>query len=197
MLSRDIVNLEFSGERSRAASGSAFPAVATPSFSDEPSYDNDHVGESYPEVDDPPLPLGTPEELLVGVVPGINVFDDPPHSGFKRGRLAFLGDHTDQATALQKLSGRLEYSPGQGGRLSLWQISNAVDGFAQKRRVVPVCRSGYNPKRDTLGINGHRAFDALFSLSTGLVRLVASTRSFGDAAIDGHLGEFQANDWVE
>jgi len=50
---------------------SALPAIANPAFPDEPSCEDDYVGEGDPVVDDPPLALGTPEELLVGVVPGI------------------------------------------------------------------------------------------------------------------------------
>src|SRR5215207_5844981 len=79
--------------------------IETPCFSEEPSYKDDYVGEGDPEIDDAPLALGTPEELLVGVVPGVGLFDDSPHPGFKRGGLAFLGDHADQVTALQDLSG--------------------------------------------------------------------------------------------
>ena len=42
----------------------------SPGFSDKPPYNNVHLGEGDPEVDDPPPPLGESEQLLVGVVPG-------------------------------------------------------------------------------------------------------------------------------
>jgi CubicO group peptidase (beta-lactamase class C family) len=44
-----------------------------PGFSDEPTHDDDHLGESHPEVDDSTLSLRTPSKLFVGVVPGIGV----------------------------------------------------------------------------------------------------------------------------
>jgi hypothetical protein len=48
------------------AGGSVLPAVANPALSDEPPDHYDHVGEPDPEVYDPILPLGTPEQFLVG-----------------------------------------------------------------------------------------------------------------------------------
>src|SRR3712207_7081686 len=39
-------------------------SVATPGFSDEPPHDDDHFRERHPEIDDLPLTLRTPEELL-------------------------------------------------------------------------------------------------------------------------------------
>jgi hypothetical protein len=50
---------------------SALPAVAHPAYPDESPDDDYHVGEGYPEVDHPPIPLGTPHKLLMGVVPGV------------------------------------------------------------------------------------------------------------------------------
>ena len=51
--------------------GSTLPTVASPRFSDQPAYGDDHVREGEPEVDDPAPALGTPEQLFVGVVPGV------------------------------------------------------------------------------------------------------------------------------
>src|SRR5215208_5537551 len=44
------------------AGGSVLPAVANPALPDEPPDHYDHVGEGDPEVYDPTLPLGTPEQ---------------------------------------------------------------------------------------------------------------------------------------
>jgi hypothetical protein len=73
----------------------------------ESANDNDHVGKGNPEVDHSPFPLGTPEELLVSVAPGIGVLDHPAFRSSKRSGFALLGDHAHQAKALQKLSGNL------------------------------------------------------------------------------------------
>jgi hypothetical protein len=56
--------------RSWSARRSALPAVATPAFPDEAPHDDHHLRESHPKVDHPPLALGAPHQLLVGVVPG-------------------------------------------------------------------------------------------------------------------------------
>src|SRR5215218_10340031 len=63
------------------AGGSALPAVADPALSDEPSDHYDHVGERDPEVYDPILPLGTPHQFLVCVVPGVRSLHHPPQTG--------------------------------------------------------------------------------------------------------------------
>ncbi len=61
-------------------------------------------------------------------------------------------------------------------------LPSGVQSLAQKRRgVVTVCRSGDDPERDALGVNGH----------TQRLR-----RSLRDAAIDGHLRAFEADDSV-
>ncbi len=60
------------------------------------------------EIDDSSPFLRTPDQLLVGVAPGIGMFDDSLHPSLQRCRVAFLGDHAGQATALQKLSGGLQ-----------------------------------------------------------------------------------------
>src|SRR3712207_3173480 len=99
--------LRASVNRSRSSGRSALPAVASPAFSDEPPDDDDHVREGHPEIDDLPTPLGTPEELFVGVAPRIRPLHDPPHPGLERGGLALLGDHADRAAALQDLPGDL------------------------------------------------------------------------------------------
>ena len=83
--------------------GLGFPAVVAPSFPDESPHD-DHLREGHPEVDDPPSPLGAPEELSVGDVPGIGALDDPALRGPKRGRPALLGFSVNRSTpALWKI----------------------------------------------------------------------------------------------
>ena len=42
-------------------------------FADEPSYEDDYVGQGDPESIGSPLALGPPRQLLVGVVPGIGL----------------------------------------------------------------------------------------------------------------------------
>src|SRR5215217_9052522 len=51
--------------RSWSTRRAAFPTITSPSFSDQPTHDDDHVGEGYPEVYNPPFPLGAPHQLLV------------------------------------------------------------------------------------------------------------------------------------
>lgn len=70
--------------------GSAFPAVVSPGFSDESSYDDDHFREGDPEIDNPSAPLDAPEQFLVGVVPGVCALYNPPLSGLQRSWLAFF-----------------------------------------------------------------------------------------------------------
>src|SRR5215204_2143168 len=63
------VSLRACADRSWLSRRSAFPTVAAPCFPDQSPDDDDHLREGHPEVDHPPHPLRTPEELLVGVVP--------------------------------------------------------------------------------------------------------------------------------
>src|SRR5215207_2192963 len=63
--------LRASANRLRSAARSSFPAVAGPSFSDESPHDDDHLREGQPEVDDLLPALGTPYQLLVGILPGV------------------------------------------------------------------------------------------------------------------------------
>src|SRR5215204_4920230 len=82
--------------RSWSTRRAAFPMITSPRFSDEPTHDDDHVGEGHPEVYNPPFPLGAPHQLLVGVLPGVGALHHPTVCGPKRGRLPLLGDHADQ-----------------------------------------------------------------------------------------------------
>jgi hypothetical protein len=61
--------------RSRSATGSGLPAVVSPGFSEEPPYDDDHVGKGNPEINDSPFLLGAPHELLMGIAPGVSALD--------------------------------------------------------------------------------------------------------------------------
>ncbi len=63
--------------RSWSSGRSIVPAVAAPGLPDESPDDDDHVRERYPEVDEPPLALRAPRELLVGVVPRVRSLHDP------------------------------------------------------------------------------------------------------------------------
>src|SRR5215203_7498457 len=133
----------------------------------------------------PSTSLGTPQELLVGVMPGIRAFDNPAFCGLQRSGLAFLGDHIDQATVSQGLSGKVGVIGTVEVDARLFrQFSNAIQSLAQKWRVVTVCRSGDDSERDAICVNSHRAFDALFSsIHRASARLLASTRGLRDAAI--------------
>src|SRR5215218_758502 len=64
-----VFDLRACADRSWLSRRSAFPTVAAPCFPDQSPDDDDHLREGHPEVDHPPHPLRTPEELLVGVVP--------------------------------------------------------------------------------------------------------------------------------
>ena len=90
--------------------------------------DDGYVGESDPEVDDPPLPLGAPHQLLVGVVPEVGTLHDPPHPSSQRDRLALLPDHADQAAILKKLSGCLRVvAVVEVDARPIWQPSEGLD----------------------------------------------------------------------
>src|SRR5215218_2660170 len=80
--------------------GSTLPTVASPSFSYEPAYSDNHVREGDPKFDDPIPALSTPHELLVGVLPGVCALHDPAFCACQRSRFPFLGDPRDQATGL-------------------------------------------------------------------------------------------------
>src|SRR5215203_5683874 len=92
--------LRASADRLRSAARSSLPAVATPSFSNESPYDDDHLGEGHPEVDDSIPTLGTPHQLLMGVVPRVRALHYPTFRRLKRRWLTFLGDCGEQATVL-------------------------------------------------------------------------------------------------
>src|SRR5829696_204491 len=94
------VRLRASANRLRSAARSSLPAVATPSFSNESPYDDDHLGEGHPEVDDSIPTLGTPHQLLMGVVPRVRALHYPTFRRLKRRWLTFLGDCGEQATVL-------------------------------------------------------------------------------------------------
>jgi hypothetical protein len=53
--------LRASANRSRSAGRSSLPTVVGPGPSDEPTHDNDHLGEGDPKVDDLAPAFGAPE----------------------------------------------------------------------------------------------------------------------------------------
>src|SRR5918999_674672 len=94
---------------------------------------------------------------------------------------------------LEKLSSEvrvvstIEVDAGMVGQLG-GSLQRSVQGFTQKRRVVAIRPSGYRPERDALRVHHPRAFDApLCSIHWASVRHFATTRSLGNAAIDGHI----------
>src|SRR5215207_115410 len=90
--------------RSRSSGRSVFPAVVNPGFSDQSPHNDDRVGKGDPEVDDLPLALGTPQELSVGITPGVGSFYDPPFRRPERVRGAFLGDCALQPAFVQQIA---------------------------------------------------------------------------------------------
>src|SRR5215203_3574236 len=62
---------------------------------------------------------------------------------------------------------------------------------------MAVGRSRDHSQGDALRIDCHRAFDALLSsVYRAPARLLTPARSFGDAAIDGHVGHIEADESV-
>ena len=60
---------------------------------------------------------------------------------------------------------------------------------------MAVCRGSDDPERYALGVHDHGAFDApLPAVHRASARLLATAGGLGDAAVDGHLGEFEADD---
>src|SRR3712207_2733230 len=89
-----------SANRLGSASRPPLPTVVSPAASDEPPYDDDHLGEGYPEIDDSPPTFGAPHQLFVSVMPRASAFDYPTSCDLKRSRLAFLRNYSEQATIL-------------------------------------------------------------------------------------------------
>src|SRR5215218_2508811 len=86
---------------------SSLPAVASPAFSVEPPYVDDHVRERHPEVDHPPHSLRAPNKLLVGVVPRARPLHHPSIRGPIRRGLTLPRDLPSQLQLLQALAGEL------------------------------------------------------------------------------------------
>src|SRR3712207_4385203 len=137
--------------RSGSAGRPAFPAVVGPGFSDEPPHDDDRVGKGDPEVDDLSLALGTPQELLVDVGPGVGSLYDPPFGCPERVGGAFLGDRTLQPAFLQEPSDDVGVvGPIEVDTHRLWQPSQRLQSIqgrsrSEERRVGKECRSRWSP----------------------------------------------------
>src|SRR5829696_2838509 len=105
-----LLYLRACADRSWPARRSALPAVAAPSFPDEPTHDDDHLGESYPEVDHLPTPLGTPHEHYFaqrGHRPDLDPLVAPiPQRG---GRTQLIGDPMVGTAEHQYLNQLLKY----------------------------------------------------------------------------------------
>ena len=105
--------------------------------------------EKAPEVDDRPPTLGTLEELLVGIGPGVGSFYDPPFRPERVGG-AFLGDRALQPAFLQEPTGDVRVvNPIEVDTHRLWQPSQrlqSLQGGGQQRRVVVVGRGCQRPK---------------------------------------------------
>src|SRR3712207_4610149 len=86
--------------RSWSAGRSAIPAVMDPGFSDEPTHDDDYIGESNPEVDDSSPTFGAPDQLLVGVMPGVRALHHPTFCGRQWSWLTFFADRGGQGANL-------------------------------------------------------------------------------------------------
>ena len=95
-----VSELRGSADRSRTSGRTIFPAVASPALPDEPTHDDDHLGEGHPKVDHPSSPLRAPHQLLVGVVPGTRPLYHPALRCLKWGRLPLSRDLCEQSTFL-------------------------------------------------------------------------------------------------
>src|SRR5215203_1543976 len=127
-----------SANRLRSAARSSFPAVAGPSFSDESPHDDDHLREGQPEVDDLLPALGTPYQLLVGILPGVGALHDPS-SGRLEGRWPSpLGDLRDEPALQQSLAGKIG-------------IVATIEADARVLRHQPERRLGWGPKAASRG----------------------------------------------
>jgi hypothetical protein len=179
----------------------ALPAVTSPSFSDKPPHDDDDVRKRDPEVDYPTPPLRAPHEFLVGVMPRVRPLHDPAQTGSERGRLTLLGDHPDQLSFLQesasdvRLVAAVEVYAHRLGRQP--QRFHSIEGGSQQWGVVTISRGLNDSKKDTVSVHHRRAFDAyLAAIHRTFARLFASTRSLSDAPIDGHIGQFEADEAI-
>ena len=115
--------------RSWSAAGSGLPAVADPRFSDEPPYDDDHVGESHPEINHLCSSFRAPHQLLVGVVPGVGAFDNPSSGSGHRSGPALLRDLRYQTTSLQLFAGGLRVV--------------ALDALIRSFAALSICANGW------------------------------------------------------
>src|SRR5215210_4536060 len=86
----DIESLRGSANRLWLAARTPLPTVVNPAPSDEPTHDDDYLGEGHPEVYDSPHSLGAPHKLLMSIVPGVSAFHHPTFRCLKRSRLALL-----------------------------------------------------------------------------------------------------------
>jgi hypothetical protein len=179
----------------------ALPAVTSPSFSDKPPHDDAYVRKRDPEVDYPTPALRAPHELLVGVMPRVRPLHDPAQTGSERGRLTLLGDHPDQLSFLQesasdvRLVAAVEVYAHRLGRQP--QRFHSIEGGSQQWGVVTISRGLNDSKKDTVSVHHRRAFDAyLAAIHRTFARLFASTRSLSDAPIDGHIGQFEADEAI-
>src|ERR671921_92579 len=85
----------------RSAMRSALPTVVDPGLSYESTHDDDHVREGDPEVEGLSPSLGAPDQLLMGVVPGVRTLHHPSLTSPKRSWFALLRDLWDKTTGLQ------------------------------------------------------------------------------------------------
>jgi hypothetical protein len=61
-------------------------SVVGPGAAEEPTKDDDGIGNRQPEFDDQPSALGAPAQLAVLVAPGVGAFDHPPEVRLDRCR---------------------------------------------------------------------------------------------------------------
>src|SRR3954447_5909388 len=127
-----------------SAGGSALPTVANPALSDEPPNYYDYVRERDPEVYDPILPLGTPHQFLVGVVPRVRPLHHPAQTDRQRSGNALLGYHADQPptfeepAGLLRIVGPIEVDAGMFGQLDRRLCLGGVQSGREKQRIVAI-----------------------------------------------------------
>src|SRR5215218_3312676 len=185
------------------AGGSALPAVANPALSDEPPNHYDHVRERDPEVYDPILPLGTPHQFLVGVVPGVRPLHHPAQTGRQRSGHALLGYHAHQAPIFEELAGLLrvvgpiEVDAGMLGQLDRRLPVGGVQSGRKKRRIVTISSRRDHCQGYAVRVHHRRAFDAPFAaIHRACARLRPSAWSLRYAPVDRHVEKLQADEAV-
>src|SRR5215210_7342845 len=134
-------------------------------------------------------------------MPRAGAFHHPPFGGRYRSWFALLRNFGSQLASRQLLASGV----GVVGAVEIyarpiWQLSQPLQGVesvGQERRVMVIDRGNDDLEGDAAGVHGHRALDASFSsIHRTPTRFLAAARRFGDAAVDGQVGQFEAEEAI-